>query len=112
MLIEKEIPGRKGGKKRNRALKILLAFCSLGALAAAVYTHSYVTRISSRSLFPFFFFISTKGGKISRARRRGKCVGRWCVFRRNKSNITSPPSPIYGVERRLSFARDLRLNGR
>lgn len=64
MLIEKEIPGRKGGKKRNRALKILLAFCSLGALAAAVYTHSYVTRISSRSLFPFFFFISTKGGKF------------------------------------------------
>lgn len=56
MLIEKEIPGRKGGKKRNRALKILLAFCSLGALAAAVYTHSYVTRISSRSLFSFFFF--------------------------------------------------------
>lgn len=55
MLIEKEIPGRKGGKKRNRALKILLAFCSLGALAAAVYTHSYVTRISSRSLFSFFF---------------------------------------------------------
>lgn len=63
MLIEKEIPGRKGGKKRNRALKILLAFCSLGALAAAVYTHSYVTRISSRSLFPFFFFLSPQRGE-------------------------------------------------
>lgn len=70
-----------------------------------MYTRSYVTRISSRSLFSFFFYLHKGEGKKFRVLEEEE-ENAWAGLTRNKSNIASPPSPI----RRLS--RDLRLNGR